>query len=79
MAVAASPADAASKKKSSKGAKVVVAKSGPYWASSANVCFTNAASWWFPIAVVGTVGCGVFYAIPVGIEGFVVPQGGGKA
>jgi hypothetical protein len=73
MAVAASPADAASKKKA---AKVTVAKSGPYWASNANVCFTNAASWWFPIAVVGTVGCGVFYAIPVAVEGFVVPQGG---
>lgn len=78
MAVAASPADAAAKKKAgkAKAAKVVVAKPSAYWASSANVCFTNAASWWFPFAVVGTVGCGVFYAIPVGIEGFVVPQGG---
>ena len=83
MAVAASPSEAASKKKvvkSSKAAKVTVAKSSPaYWASSANVCFSNAATWWFPIAAIGSVGCGIVYAIPVGVEGFVVRQGGSKA
>ena len=82
MAVAASPSEAASKKKSSgkaKAAKVTVAKPAPYWASSFNACYGTTAGAWFPIAAIGAVGCGVVYAIPVAIEGFVVPQGGGKA
>jgi hypothetical protein len=79
MAVAASPADAASKKKSSKSskaAKVVVTAPAPYWASSATACFNGAATWWFPFAAIGSVGCGIVYAIPVAAEGFLVPQGG---
>ena len=81
FAVAASPADAAAKKKSSKAkaAKVVVTKPAPYFAANANACFTAASTWWFPIAAIGVVGCGVVYAVPVAVEGFLVPQGGGKA
>lgn len=81
MALAASPADAAGKKKSgkSKGAKVTVEKSsGPYYTASSQVCFANAATWWFPIAAIASVGCGIVYAVPVAAEGFLVPQGGGK-
>jgi hypothetical protein len=81
-AVATLPAEAASKKKSSKSgkaAKVTVAKSSPYYASSFNACYGSTAGMWFPIAAIGAVGCGIVYAIPVAIEGFVVPQGGGKA
>ena len=79
MAVAASPADAASKKKKSSkssAAKVVVTKPAPFWASNATACFNGAATWWFPFGAIGTVGCGVVYAIPVAAEGFLVPQGG---
>jgi hypothetical protein len=78
MAVAASPADAQSKKKSSKSkaAKVVVTAPAPFWASNATACFNGAATWWFPFAAIGSVGCGIVYAIPVAAEGFLVPQGG---
>lgn len=78
FAVAASPADAATKKKSSKGkaAKVVVTKPAPFFTANATACFNGAAGWWFPFAAIGTVGCGVVYAVPVAVEGFLVPQGG---
>jgi len=77
MAVAASPSEAATKKKAkATKAKVTVTKSQPYFVSNWNACASTAATWWFPFAVIGTVGCGVVYAIPVGVEGFVVPQGG---
>jgi hypothetical protein len=80
FAVATSPADAATKKAAkAKAAKVVVTKPAPYFAANANACFTAASTWWFPIAAIGAVGCGVVYAIPVAVEGFLVPQGGGKA
>jgi hypothetical protein len=78
MAVAASPADAASKKKkSSKSSaeKVVVTKPAPFWSASATACFNGAATWWFPIAAIGSVGCGIVYAVPVAAEGFLAPQG----
>jgi ABC-type sugar transport system substrate-binding protein len=79
LALAASPADAASKKKSKGGSrtKVVVSKPAPtngYWASGMNSCASASATWWFPIAAVGSVGCGVVYAVPVMIEGFVAPR-----
>ena len=76
LALAAAPADAASKKKS-KGAsktKVTVSKQAPatgYWAGGFNNCAGASATMWLPFAAVGTVGCGVVYAIPVMIEGFV--------
>lgn len=76
LAVAASPANAASKKKSSKGAKVTVTKSEPYFTANWSACHAATATWWFPLAVIGTVGCGVVYAVPVAAEGFLVPQGG---
>jgi len=81
LAIAASPADAASKKggKSSKAAKVTVSKPQPYFTANWNACGAAAGTWWFPFAVVGSVGCAVVYAIPVAAEGFLVPQGGGKA
>lgn len=81
MAVAASPSEAASKKKSAKAkaAKVTVAKSSPYYASSFSACYGSTAGMWFPIAAIGAVGCGVVYAVPVAIEGFVVRQSGSKA
>jgi len=78
IALAAAPADAAGKKKSkaSKGkAKVTVSQRAPvttgFWASGFNNCASASATWWFPIAAVGTVGCGVVYAVPVMVEGFV--------
>ena len=78
-AFAASPADAASKKKS-KGskAKVTVSKPAPagyatgYWSSSMQACGSATAGAWYPIAAVGSVGCGLVYAVPVMVEGFVV-------
>ena len=79
LAFAASPADAASKKKS-KGskAKVTVSKPAPagyatgYWSSSMLACGSATAGAWYPIAAVGSVGCGLVYAVPVMVEGFVV-------
>jgi hypothetical protein len=78
LAFAASPADAASKKKS-KGskAKVTVSQKAPatgYWASGFNNCASASATMWLPFAAVGTVGCGVVYAVPVMVEGFVAPR-----
>jgi len=75
--VAASPADAAKKKVAkAKAAKVVVTKPAPYFAANATACFNGASTWWFPLAAIGVVGCGVVYAVPVAVEGFLVPQGG---
>jgi hypothetical protein len=78
LAFAASPADAASKKKS-KGskAKVTVSQKAPatgYWASGFNNCHSASATMWLPFAVVGSVGCAVVYAVPVAVEGFVAPR-----
>jgi hypothetical protein len=78
LAFAAAPADAASKKKS-KGSKarVTVSQQAPvtgYWASGFNNCATASATMWLPFAAVGTVGCGVVYAVPVMVEGFVAPR-----
>jgi hypothetical protein len=79
IAFAASPADAASKKKKSKGskAKVTVSQKAPatgYWAGGFNNCASASATMWLPFAAVGTVGCGVVYAVPVMVEGFVAPR-----
>lgn len=79
LAFAASPADAASKKKKGKSskAKVTVSQKAPatgYWASGFNNCASASATMWFPVAAVGTVGCGVVYTVPVMIEGFVAPR-----
>jgi hypothetical protein len=80
LALAASPADAAGKKKSksSSKAKVTVSQRAPvvtgYWASGFNNCASASATMWVPFAAVGTVGCGVVYAVPVMIEGFVAPR-----
>ena len=79
LAIAAAPAEAATKKKKSKGskAKVTVSQQAPvsgYWASGFNNCASVNAGAWYPIAAVGAVGCGVFYAVPVMIEGFLYPQ-----
>ena len=79
IAFAASPADAASKKKS-KGskAKVTVSKPAPkayatgYWSSSMQACGSATAGAWYPIAAIGSVGCGLVYAVPVMVEGFWV-------
>ncbi|HEX2512567.1 MAG TPA: hypothetical protein VHK44_08230 [Xanthobacteraceae bacterium] len=78
LALAAAPAEAASKKKS-KGskAKVTVSKQAPvtgYWSAGFNNCASWAAGAWYPIAAVGAVSCGVVYAVPVMVEGFVAPQ-----
>jgi len=80
MAVAAAPADAASKKKSksSSKAKVTVTQTAPatgYWAAGWTQCATWSAGAWYPIAAAGSVGCGVVYAVPVVIEGFLFPRG----
>ena len=78
LAIAAAPAEAATKKKS-KGskAKVTVSKQAPVtgvWASGFNQCASMNAGAWYPIAAVGAVGCGIVYAVPVMIEGFMFPQ-----
>jgi len=78
LALAAAPAEAASKKKS-KGskAKVTVSKQAPvtgYWSAGFNNCASWAAGAWYPIAAVGAVSCGIVYAVPVAVEGFVAPQ-----
>ena len=84
LAIAAAPAEAATKKKS-KGSKtkVTVSKQAPatggYWASGFNNCAGWNAGAWYPIAAAGAVGCGVVYAVPVMIEGFLYPQAGKKA
>ncbi len=78
LAIAAAPAEAATKKKSkSSKAKVTVSKQAPvtgYWSAGFNNCASWAAGAWYPIAAVNAVGCGVVYAVPVMIEGFVAPQ-----
>ncbi len=77
MALAASPADAQSKKKSgkSKAAKVTVSKPAPgYWSGGFNNCATSTSRMWFPLAALGAVGCGVVYAVPVAIEGYMAPR-----
>lgn len=84
LALAASPADAQAKKKAAKSskAKVTVSKQAPvtgYWASGFNNCASVGAGAWYPIAAVGAVGCGVVYAVPVMIEGFLFPQASKKA
>jgi hypothetical protein len=75
LAFAASSADAATKKKTkSSKAKVTVSQTAPvtgYWASGFNNCASASATMWLPFAAVGTVGCGVVYAVPVAVEGFV--------
>ena len=78
FALAAAPAEAATKKKS-KGSKtkVTVSKQAPvtgYWSAGFNNCASWAAGAWYPIAAVNAVGCGIVYAIPVAVEGFVAPQ-----
>ena len=79
LALATAPADAASKKKSKSASKtkVTVSQKAPvygYWASGFNNCAGVSSTMWVPFAVVGTVGCGVVYAVPVMIEGFVYPR-----
>jgi hypothetical protein len=79
LALAASPADAQAKKKAAKSskAKVTVSKQAPatgFWASGFNNCASMNAGAWYPIAAVGAVGCGIVYAVPVMIEGFMFPQ-----
>lgn len=79
LALATAPADAASKKKSkgSSKAKVTVSQRAPvtgYWSAGFNNCASASATMWLPFAAVGTVGCGVVYAVPVMIEGFVAPR-----
>jgi hypothetical protein len=75
LAFAASSADAATKKKSKESkARVTVSQTAPatgYWASGFNNCASASATMWLPFAAVGTVGCGVVYAVPVMVEGFV--------
>jgi hypothetical protein len=82
FALAALPAEAATKKKS-KGAsktKVTVSQTAPatggYWSASFNSCASMGAGAWYPVAAVGAVGCGIVYAIPVMIEGFLFPRAG---
>ena len=75
----AAPAEAAGKKKSKGGSKtkVTVSKQAPvtgYWAGGFNNCASASATMWLPFAAVGTVGCGVVYAVPVMVEGFVYPR-----
>jgi len=84
LAIAAAPAEAATKKKSKGGskAKVTVSKQAPvggYWASGFNNCAGMNAGAWYPIAAIGAVGCGVVYAVPVMVEGFMFPQPSRKA
>ena len=84
LAVAAAPAEAATKKKSkgSSKAKVTVSKQAPvtgFWSAGFNQCAGWAAGAWYPIAAVNAVGCGIVYAVPVAIEGFVAPRGSDKA
>ena len=80
MAVAAAPADAATKKKKSSKAKVVVTQTAPatgYWSSGFTQCgsaWAQGSGGWYPIAAVGSVGCGIIYAVPVMIEGFLFPR-----
>jgi hypothetical protein len=78
LALAAAPAEAATKKKSkSSKAKVTVSKQAPvtgYWSAGFNNCTGWVAGAWYPIAAVNAVGCGLVYAIPVSIEGFVAPR-----
>jgi hypothetical protein len=79
LALAAAPAEAAGKKKSKGGSKtkVTVSKQAPvtgYWAGGFNNCASASATMWLPFAAVGTVGCGVVYAVPVMVEGFVYPR-----
>jgi hypothetical protein len=83
LAIAAAPAEAATKKKS-KGskAKVTVSKQAPvttgFWASGFNNCASVGTGAWYPLAAVGAVGCGIVYAVPVMIEGFMFPQASKK-
>jgi len=82
LAVAAAPAEAASKKKSKGGSKskVTVTQTAPatgYWAAGFTQCGTawaQGSAGWYPIAAIGSVGCGLVYAIPVTIEGFLFPR-----
>jgi hypothetical protein len=77
LALAAAPADAATKKKSkgSSKTKVTVSQRAPvttgYWSAGFNNCASVGAGAWYPIAAAGAVGCGLVYAVPVMIEGFV--------
>jgi hypothetical protein len=81
LAVATAPADAAKKKKD-KGskAKVTVTQTAPatgYWSAGFTQCgsaWAQGSGGWYPIAAVGSVGCGIVYAVPVMIEGFLFPR-----
>lgn len=77
LALATAPADAAGKKKGKKGsskAKVTVSQKAPvtgYWAAGYNNCAAASNTMWVPFAAVGTLGCGVVYAVPIMVEGVV--------
>ncbi len=70
IVMAAMPSEAATKKKAKVAKPAPVAKSEPVMIGAFNGCVRT----FQPLAVVGAVGCGVFYAVPVGIEAFLAPR-----
>ena len=73
LAIAASPSEAAAKKKA-KSSKPQAAQSQAIFASHFNSCASTTSRMWIPVAAVGAISCGVVYAVPVTIEGFLMPR-----
>ena len=73
VAIAAAPADAATKKKA-KTSKAKATTSQPVFVSQFNSCTGAASQMWLPLAAAGSIGCGVVYAVPITVEGFMNPR-----